>query len=53
MYSEPCATFGIRSTPRMRLMPDDTMNRIVVRLSPTRIWDSVPVEKRFAAKSIG
>jgi hypothetical protein len=29
------------------------MNRIVVRLSPTRIWDSVPVEKRFAAKSIG
>jgi hypothetical protein len=53
MYSDPWATFGMRRTPRMRLMPDDTMNRIVVRLSPTRIWDSVPAEKRCEAKPIG
>src|SRR5512134_529489 len=52
MYMEPCARFGIRSTPRMRVRPDDTMNRIVVRLNPTSSWDSVPEEKRDVGGNI-
>jgi len=35
MYREPCATFGIRKTPRIRLNPEETMKRITVRLKPT------------------
>lgn len=38
MYNEPCATLGTLSTPRTKLSPDVTINRIMARLSPTRNW---------------
>ncbi len=38
MYSEPWATFGTRKTPRMKLKPEETINRIMARLSPTSAW---------------
>jgi len=36
MYRDPCATFGTRSTPRTKLIPEHTTNRIIALLSPTR-----------------
>jgi hypothetical protein len=35
MYREPWATFGTLSTPRTKLIPEQTINRIIALLSPT------------------
>ena len=38
IYRDPCAIFGTLSTPRTKLIPADTINRIIARLRPTRNW---------------
>jgi hypothetical protein len=38
MYKEPCAIFGTRSTPRTKLNPAQTINKIIDRLRPTKNW---------------
>jgi hypothetical protein len=52
IYRDPWATFGIRSTPRTRLRPEATMNRIVVRLRPTSICCNSADRVIFVANSI-
>ena len=33
---------GMRSTPRMRVKPEETIKRMTVRLKPTKIWHKTP-----------
>ena len=38
MYKDPCATFGTRRTPKTKLSPAQTTNKIIARLKPTKNW---------------
>jgi hypothetical protein len=36
MYRDPCARFGTLITPSTKLIPEDTMKRIMALLKPTK-----------------